>query len=260
MISPLDIPNAKSIHGFFLIGENTFFAVHMLNSWMDCHRYQVILKISFSDDQAEKIKYLRKSTKLDTYTGSNEQCINNWYILSNNEKIPLTDIKLGRVTSFSASLYKGWPQNETSEHWPWANDEPLLNDVCVNIDRIITFRRLDFNQGWPANEGYLLYGEESEAFLSHHAIKAFDYDHLLTLDSAPSWLDPDLLKVGIPINFPNLRIDKSNKIILSPPLEVNKNYYVNYSGIENKNFRLSIKSNDFFSVYPFNKLEGMKPI
>src|SRR5690606_22884250 len=109
------VPVMRSQHAFFVVGTEVLFLVHMLNSWIDCHRYQVVLRVTLPEHVRRKI------------LSDRERHPDEWHIIGNisQELISLPDIHRGVCRSYHAQVWRGWPKQPGTEHWPWANDKPV---------------------------------------------------------------------------------------------------------------------------------------
>ncbi len=247
------VPMMSNQHAFFIVGSQTFFLVHMINTWMDCHRYQVVLRVTLPE--ASKREFL----------SDRRQHPHDWYVVGNLESdlIALPNVQRGACTSYQANIWRGWPTNQGSEHWPWANDKPVLaQPFKVNIDRVVYFRRLDFNADYPRTTSYVLFGEGDEAHINHCPVKQPDYDHVASLRSAPDWLPKPLLEAGVPVNFPQIPAvpggDACREAMHeSNPLSDGRGT-VQYAGFGPKR-PIHIERTVFFGTWPFNRTNQNEP-
>ena len=53
----------------------------------------------------------------------------------------------------------------------------------------------------PTISRYLLFGRDGEAHLSHYIARDPDFQHIVTLGSAPAWLSPDQLAASAAISL-----------------------------------------------------------
>lgn len=244
--SPLEIGAMRSQHAFFLVGDHHLFMVHMLNSWIDCHRYQVVLKVSLPSDVVAEWRRDQRRNPQD------------WYIVGNlqSDLLSLPDLHRRSVTTFRASLWRSWPKAEGTAHWPWSNEPPVVEDFLVTVERVVYFRRLDFNADYPRTASYVLFGEGTECHLNHQAVKQPDYDHLVTLERAPRWVPASLLEAGIPVNFPDIPAVPGGHscreaLFMNPPFMLGQ-HFVQYGGVE-RVWPIEVQRHVFFSTWPFNR-------
>jgi hypothetical protein len=245
--SPLEqIDVMHSQHAFFLVGGHHLFMVHMVNAWMDCHRYQMILKVSLPQDVVVAWREDQRRNPQD------------WYVVGNlkHNLLSLPDLQRGSVTGFQASLWRSWPKSEGSPSWPWSNERPIVEAFDVTVERVVYFRRLDFNADYPRTASYVLFGKGTECHLNHMPVKQPDYDHVVTLGRAPSWVPPSLLETGIPINFPSIPAVPGGHscreaVFANPPFAVGQ-HFVQYGGLD-RVWPLEVDRHVFFGSFPFNR-------
>lgn len=245
---PNTVSMMQSQHACFIVGTQALFLVHMANSWIDCHRYQMVLRITIPDDVKQRFLDDRKR-----HPGE-------WYIIGNlaENLLSLPDIKRGAVRSFQASLWRGWPANEGSPSWPWADTPPVISTFEVTIDRVVWFRRFDFNEDWPRTAGYVLFGEGDEAHINHSPIKQPDFDHVASLAVAPAWLPKPLLEAGVPINFPTIPAVPGGAscreaVHTSNPI-ADGTHSVQYGGF-GPGRPIEVARTVFFGTWPFNRTD-----
>lgn len=248
MMDPNSVSMMRSQHACFLVGTQALFLVHMGNAWMDCHRYQMILRITIPEDV--KQKFLEDRIR---HPGE-------WYITGNLEQnlLSLPDIKRGVVKSFRASLFRGWPDPMVEGPWPWAKTKPVISSFEVTIDRVVWFRRYDFNEDWPRTSGYVLFGEGDEAHITHSPIKQPDFDHVANLAIAPAWLPKELLEAGVPINFPTIPAvpggHSCREAVHTQNPIFDGTHSVQYSGYGPPR-PIEVARTVFFGTFPFNRVD-----
>lgn len=93
-----------------------------------------------------------------------------------------------------------------------------MSNVAVKVTRIVTFRPFAHHLKQPDFATYLLWGEGEEAHMTNlqtarlasgpFEVPAFgpDYDHVLSLQQAPTWLHPALLEAGVVVSVPAIRL------------------------------------------------------
>lgn len=202
--------NTPDFHGFVMMGTKELFLDHLPMFHMENHRYQVILKASLPPEA------------MNTYITAREQQPDQAFILGNVESnlFTLPQVALGQIDSFVADIFCGVPQDPTK-------DIPLIHNVTVKIDRIVHFRHFAEQFDYPNNLTYVLFGEGTEAFISHYLSKAPDFHHIMTLTEVPEWLDHELLEIGSLINFPSI---PSGTTISENPL-IESTYQVQFQGL-----------------------------
>jgi hypothetical protein len=146
----------------------------------------------------------------------------------------LPDIKRGKRGSFTGSIWRGWPSTTGTEHWPWANEPPVVEGFEVTIDQVVYFRHFDFNLNYPITLTYILFGAGNEAHLHHYQVKQPEFDHVVTLTEAPNWLPTEALEAGMPVNFRDIPASPGGReagqaVYCSDPLKQGT-HYVQFSG------------------------------
>lgn len=251
--APAQVSMMHSQHAFFLVGEKHLFLVHMINSWMDCHRYQLVLKVTLDRRAHQAWLEARKAHPSE------------FFIVGNlaSDLISLPDLQRQAKRSFQAGLWIGMPKSEGSASWPWANDPPVCSGFEVTIERVVCFRRLDFNADYPRTPSYFLFGEGDEAHLNHSPVKPPDYDHVASLSAAPDWLPAELLLAGVPVNFPRYPAvpgghDCREAVFESNPLSDGPEV-VQYGGLS-PHYSIVIERTVFFGTWPFNRTNPADPM
>lgn len=226
------IDNVPDQHGFVLMGSNHLYIDHLPMFFMQDHMYQMIVEIAIP--KAAKQQYLEDQ----------KQHPESFYILGNlqTDLFTLPSVAIGETTSFQADIFRGLPEDPNK-------DTPLIHDISTEINRIIRLRHFDFNQPYPKNLTYVLFGDEEQAFLSHYLTREPDFMQDLQLKNIPDWLQSEQLKMGVDINF--IGITDTPTPCQSPipePL-----YKVMYQGQEDTAFEVEISRNIFFSTAVPNK-------
>lgn len=234
-------------HALFIVGTQHLFLVHMTNFAMDCHRYQVILRVEIPDDV--------KTTFLE----DRERHPDCWYIIGNTaaDKMNLTEIKRGARTSFTGSIWRCMPKEITNEDWPWDGAPTVAESFEVRISQVVYFRRFDYNLNRPNTLTYVLFGAGHEAHLNHYQVKPPEFDHVVTLSEAPAWLPTGALEAGLTVNFPDIPADPNDPegtgVYCSDPLEPGT-HYVQYGGY-GPGRAITIDRTIWFGTWPVNKTD-----
>ena len=234
-------------HAFFVVGTRDLFLVHQGNMWMEPHRYQVVMRIALpADVQTELLSDRTRHPDA-------------WYIIGNKSDaaFALPTIPQGARTSFTGSVWRGWPTQPGTEHWPWANTPPVIARFEVSIAQIVYYRHLDFNLDYPRTATYLLFGRGTEAHLYHLVTQQPDYDHVASLVRAPSWLPAALLETGVFVNFPSIpALPGGHELRFAVYTEnpiANGTHYVQFSGYGPRR-QLDVDRTVFFGTWPINSI------
>jgi hypothetical protein len=209
------ISNMPHQHALVLVGEDTVFGVHMTQYHHEEHKYQMILRLALPHAAAETLAAHRRTHPLDTFILCNDAA----------DELTIPEIASGRTARFRANIFQGLPpftqEDEERPHFfPWSLDrvEPIAGDFEVTVERVVLFRPFAHHLVLPDFATYYLFGRGAEAHMTHlqtarlatgpFEVPAFgpDYDHVLSLASAPDWIAPDLLEAGIVVSAPAVRM------------------------------------------------------
>lgn len=211
------ITNHAHQHAFVLLGDATIFAVHMTQYHHEEHKYQLVLKLSLPPDAKSRLDDLRARFPSDTFILCNGD--------ADDDLFMIPDLPAGRRPTFNANIFQGLPafsaKDEADPHFfPWdkARTTPVVADVVVSVERIVTFRPFAHHHKQPDYATYLLWGEGEEAHMTNLQTARLasgkfeppmfgpDFDHVLSLRAAPAWLDKPLLEAGVVVSVPALRL------------------------------------------------------
>ncbi len=233
------INNTPDQHGFVLMGTDQLYIDHLPMFYMQNHMYQLIAEITIPE------------TARQQYSKDQEAHPESFYILGNleNDKFTLPSVAIGETTTFQADIFRGLPEDPNK-------DTPLIHNITVKFKQLIRIRHFDFNQKYPENLTYVLFGNENEAFLSHYLTKQPDFMQDIQLKSPPLWLQSEQLKMGVDINFIGLSDTKDAN---QSPLTATS-YNVMYEGQTDTSFDIHIYRNIFFSDKIPNKTPNTKSI
>lgn len=202
MTMNLELNHAKSAleapptqHAFVMLGTETLFLCHLTMFHMAEHRFQLVLRARLPDWAMNEFTRDRADHPDKTYFLGN--------VASDLWTVP--EIAIGRRTTFKADVYRDIEHKRPRyEQWPWIGQTPLVRSVEVAIERVVYCRHFDFNLNFPQTLTYVVFGSGDEAHLTHYQVKEPDYDHVLSLATAPGWLPPAMLEMGVHLNFPAL--------------------------------------------------------
>lgn len=214
------IVNTPDQHAFVMAGVETLFLCHLTMLHMENHMYELVLQASLP--LYAQVEYLKDLARHPTAT----------YFLGNSHEDLMTipEIHIGSRVSFIANVWRGIPEKKHYEVWPWKHDkeDQILFNVPVRIERVVRIRHFNFVQEYPESMTYFLFGSGTEAHLYHYQTHEPDFDQVVTLAEAPSFVPPPQLQSGVLINIPDM---PANKIPCSDPL-TKKEYLVEYEGIK----------------------------
>ena len=216
-----------------MTGLNTLFLCHLTMLHMEEHKYEVVLGAALEEDV------------MGRYVADSREHPGATYFLGNSERDPLTmpALKTGRRVGFLGDVYRGIPEKPHYHEWPWKGEQPLLANVEVTVERVVAYRHFDLNLEYPRSLTYLLFGAGLEAALYHYQTREPDFDHVVALTEAPSWLPSEQLEAGIHVNFPALR---STPPYCESPLR-ERTYDVQYEGVDPPR-KISIARSVWFST------------
>ncbi|SFP94330.1 hypothetical protein [Tranquillimonas alkanivorans] len=211
------VTNVPHQHAFTLVGEKAVFAVHMTQYHHEEHKYQLVMKITLPSEAHSKLASARARFPADTFMLCNDD--------GDEDLFMIPDLPARRVRSFRGNVFQGLPPfteaDEAEPHFfPWdkKRTRPLIADIEVQVERIVTFRPFAHHLSQPDFATYLLWGEHGEAHMTSLQTARLstgpfeapmfgpDYDHVMSLREAPDWLDAPLLEAGIVVSVPALRL------------------------------------------------------
>jgi hypothetical protein len=221
------INNNPDQHGFVLMGSNKLYLDHLPMFFMQNHMYHLVLEVTIPEE-AKK-----------AYLADQEKHPDSFYILGNlqNDMFTLPAVAIGETTSFQADIFRGLPEDPNE-------DTPLIHNITTEIKQLIRLRHFDYNQPFPENLTYVLFGNEKEAFLSHYLTKQPDFMHVVQLKESPEWLQIQQLKMGIDINFTGMQ---DTPVYCSSPIKTGS-YKVMYQGQSDTSFVVKVSRSIFFST------------
>jgi len=197
------VDNLPHYHAFLLLGKERLFASHLTQLFYEVHMYQFVIEVSLDEASRLAFRREREAHPGDSYFLANTMPDEKVGTTSND---PMSLPQLaGRLrTSFVGNVFRGIPYQSKYMHWPWEGVRPVLADVQVEVMRIVHFRPFSKTMNYPDTLTYLLFGAENEAHMVHYQTKMPDYDHMASLQAAPSWLANDMLEAGVIIDLPDV--------------------------------------------------------
>lgn len=219
---PMQMDPKDRRHAFIMVGNETLFLVHMTMFHMEEHCYQIILRARLPPEAMKQFRSWRAAKPEQTYFLAN----------LTESAMDVPQLASGQLTSFMAEIFEGIPDRSPPDGpkgiysvWPWTQ-APVIKRVKVTVERVVYFRHFDFSFEYPPNLTYVLFGAGKEAHMQSYQTKEPDYDHILSLNSAPAWLPGDKLESAVTVNFPKL---PSRPLRHTNPI-TRKKYDVEYQG------------------------------
>ena len=221
---PKFVTNMRHQHALVLVGRDTIFGVHMTQYHHEEHKYQMIVELELPEEVRKIYHDLRQTWPEMAFVLCNAE----------SDLFMVPEIGGGSIESFRANIFMGLfpldkllPEEEENEHFfPWAPSivKPV-NDVEfeVTVKRVVQFRPFNHQEILPKFANYYVWGDGNEAHMTHwqtaHLASgpfdapAFgpDYDHIMTLKHAPNWLDAPLLKAGVSVSVPAIKLRNAAK-------------------------------------------------
>ena len=210
------VTNHPHQHAFLLVGEKAHFAVHMTQYHHEEHKYQLVMRVSLPVEAMLELEAVRSRNPLDSFVLCNDAA----------DLFMVPELPAGRRRTFRGNIFQGLPDlsgvdMEAPHFFPWdlARTTPIIADVEVTVERIVTFRPFAHHLVQPEFATYLLFGEGDEAHMTNLQTARLasgpfeepmfgpDYDHLMSLKAAPAWLDQPLLEAGVVVSVPALRLN-----------------------------------------------------
>jgi hypothetical protein len=187
-------------HGFIMIGKTTLFLYHLPMFDMTNHRYQMIIEAEIPIGAMKQ------------YQDAQAQSPTTPFVLGNKltDLFTVPQISTGFRVSFMADIFQGIPDDPNST-------VPLIPNVTTQIRRVVYFRPFDDSFTSPQHLTYVLFGANNEAHLAHYLTRSPDFDQILDLAQAPSWMPPLQLSSGMLINFPSLTSSQYTSNPLTQP-------------------------------------------
>ncbi len=188
-------------HGMVVVGSETVFLSHLplfkSSNFHTPHDYQVILEATFSKEGAtpqEAYFNDRKKTATKLYTLSPES-----FILPH---LTSSTAEHSQLHSFRGTVFR--------EHFE-RDGKPILEDINVDVTKIIHFRKFDANAKKSARMQYLLFGKRKELFLAHYISTPPDFDQILAVTSEHTFTDEELGK-GLLVTLPQRKNSSGGRV------------------------------------------------
>ena len=177
-------------HNMLVVGEESVYLSH-LPMFNTPHRYQVIVEVAFANQGDDPQETYRKDRRENRTT--------NIYMLNPHKFVLPILVSLGTeseaVRSFKAAgIYRG--------HFEREGKVRLLDEVDVNVKRVVHFRELNNKSEKPAQLEYILFGKGRELFLAHLITAPPDFDQVLSVKVTGQQFTDEQLAQGVPIVLP----------------------------------------------------------
>lgn len=210
-------------HAFVMLGTETLFLCHLTMFHMTEHMYQFVAEVKLSREAEEYFNRKRRDNPNKTYFLAN----------SENDKLLIPDLNTGSQPSFAAWVYEGIPKKDRYKEWPWNGIEPIIKqNLIVTVERVVYFRRFDFDLKYPKHLTYFVFGKGAEAHMTNYQTKEPDFDHVLSLSEVPGWLPATRLEAGVHVSLQDFPvIGEKGAFHCSDPL-TKPEYEVQYGGQE----------------------------
>lgn len=249
-------------HAFLMLGKQSLFGCHMTMFDHEGHCYQMVLRVTLPDAAMKKYR-----DALGTSRPVPGGALPETLFLANSAKdrFSIPQLQSGRRRSFLADIYQGVPARQKNEGWPWSQKDPadadkhrtpylLVEDIVVEVDRVVFARHFDFGLERPRKLTYVLFGEGDEAHMTNYQIKDPDFDHVLSLESPPGWLPESKLGAGIQVTFNIDSRPGSQHVHCSNPLPPGR-YHVQYQGQGATAYEVNVAKTWWFSTAIVNKTD-----
>jgi hypothetical protein len=204
------IVDTPGVHNFFMFGSKTLYVEHMPMFTEEKHMYQVILRVELPDAIMRGYRARQAGPRRTP-----------WNLVNSASLYTLPQIKAGTLRSIQVDVYEDYSNADAAPV-----GSPFATDVPLEVREVLHFRHWDFNIPRPQHLTYLLFGRGGEAHLSHYIARDPDFQHIVTLRSAPAWLSRDQLAAGVEICLPDV---PSAPVSCSSPLR-DKSYRVLFQG------------------------------
>jgi hypothetical protein len=185
-------PHDHGIHGMLLFGEQTLYLSHF-PMFMNIHDHQVIMEVTLAGGQGDPQAIYRADRR-----NSGERV----YTLVPE---PFSLQRLGvegkdALRSFRGAIHCG--------HFEKPGNRRILEDVTVNVENMVHFRKFDPNAEDLSELQYLLFGRGEELYMAHLITKPPDFDQIVQVASTSHGFSEETLRRGVHLVFP----DQANQV------------------------------------------------
>lgn len=193
----------KHFHGFVTGGRSAsrMYMTHTPVLADERHHYQIILQGSLSEKAAAAYEAVRNSDYGDRK------------IQVFHDHLALADIGSGTITKLPNAELRYYPKDleggvlgETTV--------PGLEDVPLQIDKVLHFHQFDTDADYPDALTYLIYGDAEDTFIDHFIDRAPSFHSVARLARRPDFFGDDCLGKVLKVSVPTKKIlDVSPKIV-----------------------------------------------
>jgi hypothetical protein len=257
---PLQPDASPGYHAFALIGRETLFASHLTMFHMDEHAYQFIIEVELSEPARSALGKLQQDHPTDSFFIANampDESIGD----AVDDPMTVAQLAARKRKAFIGNVFHGVPDVHVKKGWPWVGVKPALANVEIEIVRVVHFRQFVYALTPPPKLLYLLFCAGKEAHMANVQTRYPDFDHVLTLREAPSWLDETMLRAGVQVEIQDIpRIDPAGaRARCANPLADGKPVVVRYRG-EGERESLDVAYTSWFCTRIVNMgIEGGDP-
>jgi hypothetical protein len=198
--SALAEPDPPSTHNMLVVGGKTVFLSHLPmfdglsedeSDYTSMHRYQVILEARFIRNRKDVTTIYTKDREANAgikmYTLQPAR-----FVLA---RLFTQNAGAPALKSFRATIFRDHLER---------NGEPIqgLEDVVVNVNKVVLARKFDPSQGKPPQLEYFLFGKGDELFLAHLITKPPDFDQIVGVKALGHRFTDEELAKGVRVLLP----------------------------------------------------------
>jgi hypothetical protein len=190
-MDPGKVKDDPEQHAFIMLGRQTLFLSHLTMYGMEEHNFQIVLEAKLPPEA------------MRLYNEDRARHPNNTYFLGNSPQDLLTvpEMQSGIRPSFICDVFRGIPQLQAYDSWPWERQTPLIRGIPVTIERVVYFRHLSLTFEPPTSVTYALFGKGGESHMTNCQTKVPDFDQVVSLAEPPAWLSPAQLQSGVHVSI-----------------------------------------------------------
>ncbi|HWO65025.1 MAG TPA: hypothetical protein VNO31_33820 [Umezawaea sp.] len=214
------------IHGFVLVGEQVVHGGHLAMFTMAAHRYQVVAAFGFGTEVKQ------------TYVDARNAAPTATFIVVNDEKLLLQKMVADRT--FAGSILKV-VDNDLHDA------TPIVSGVPVEITAVLHNRQFRDAEDYPPKPSYLLFGQGSEAHVTHYMTKMPDYQLLADVSATDSDFTSAELAAGVLVDLPDVEENHTPATTPIPPGTV-----VRALGPQGKKVTLTVTRTQWFDTKELN--------
>jgi hypothetical protein len=198
--SGLEESDPPSTHNMLVVGGKTVFLSHLpmfddlsenKSDYTSMHRYQVILEARFIRNRKDVTNIYAKDREANAgikmYTLQPAR-----FVLA---RLFTPNAGAPKLRSFPATIFRDHLER---------NGEPIqgLEDVVVNVNKVVHARKFDPFQDKPPQLEYFLFGKGDELFLAHLITKPPDFDQIVGVKAVGHRFTDEELGSGVRVLLP----------------------------------------------------------